>query len=272
MLAGCQMDVLSPAGPVGNREVSLIVISSLVMLIVVLPAIFLTFFFAWRYRASNLKANYDPKFSYSRTIDLTVWLVPLAIVCFLIVLDWRSTRALDPYKPLPGASPILHVDVVALDWKWLFIYPDQHIASVNLLEIPAGTQVEFKITSDSVMNAFFIPQLGTQIYAMSGMVTQLHLLAKNKGTYRGLSANFSGAGFADMKFEAVAVNQNDFAAWVTRAQRAQLGLNANSFESLARTSTDNPVAYFKGVDPDLFDKIVMSHAGPDPSSPLQATE
>jgi cytochrome o ubiquinol oxidase subunit 2 len=266
------MDVLHPEGPVGNREVSLIVISTLVMLIVVIPAIFLTFFFAWRYRSSNSRSTYDPSFSYSRTIDLTVWLVPFAIICFLIVLDWRSTAALNPYKSLPGSEPRLRVDVIALDWKWLFIYPDQHIASVNQLEIPVGTQVDFNITSDTVMNAFFIPQLGTQIYAMSGMVTQLHLIAKNAGTYRGLSANFSGAGFADMRFKTDAVSQTAFTAWINRAKGAAVSLNMNSFLTLAKPSTNNPVMYFKDATPGLFDTIVMAHSGPGPSSTRQETE
>jgi cytochrome o ubiquinol oxidase subunit 2 len=266
------MDVLHPEGPVGNREVSLIVISTLVMLIVVLPAIFLTFFFAWRYRSTNSKSTYDPTFNYSRSIDLTVWLVPFAIVCFLIVLDWRSTTALNPYKTLPGPEPTLRVEVIALDWKWLFIYPDEQIASVNQLVIPVGTQVDFDITSDTVMNAFFIPQLGTQIYAMSGMVTQLHLIAKNPGTYRGLSANFSGAGFADMRFKTNAVSPTAFTAWSNRAKGAASSLNMNSFQALAKPSTNNPVMYFKDATPGLFDNIVMAHSGPGPSSMRQATE
>lgn len=271
-LSGCGMDVLHPQGPVGNREVSLLVISSLAMLIVVIPAIFLTVLFAWRYRASRNNPDYDPNFKYSRKIDLTVWLVPLAIVCFLTVLDWRSTVALDPYQPLPGKAPVLHVQVISLDWKWLFIYPDQHIAAVNQLEFPAGTQVDFSITSDTVMNVFFIPQLGSQIYSMAGMVTKLHLLAKNPGTYRGLSANFSGAGFPGMHFQAKAVDAQQFAAWVTHAQASPTVLNMKNFQYLAGPSANDPVSYYGNVTPGLFNRLVTAHAGPGPSASPRAME
>ncbi len=271
-LAACQYDVLHPEGPVANREVWLIVISSLAMLIVVLPAIGLTFIFAWRYRASNKNAVYDPDFSYSRGLDVAVWLVPVAIVCFLTILTWRSTIALDPYKRLPGNAPVLHVEVVGLDWKWLFIYPDQHVAAVNQLVVPVGTQVAFDITSDTVMDVFFIPQLGTQIYGMPGMVTRLHLVAKNPGSYRGINANFSGAGFADMHFETRAVSQADFATWVRHAAAAPIALNDQSFEQLAGPTMNNPVMVYRGADASLFRRIVMAHAGAGPALPQQKTE
>jgi cytochrome o ubiquinol oxidase subunit 2 len=194
-------------------------------------------------------------------VEITVWGIPLAIILFLGVVSWRSTHLLDPYRPLAGTGDTLNVQVVALDWKWLFIYPDQHIATVNELEIPTGRQVNFLITSDSVMNVFFIPQLGTQIYAMEGMQTQLHLLAKNPGIYRGISANFSGDGFADMRFSTIAVDPARFSAWVTQVQGAPGALNATSYAALARPSSANPVAQYGKVEPNLFGQIVMAHAG-----------
>jgi len=258
LLTGCRMDVLHPQGPVGVREASLIAITLGVMMIVVLPVFFMTFWFAWRYRATG-QAPYRPEWTGSRTVEMTVWGVPLAIILFLGVLSWRSTYLLDPYRMLPGTEKSLTVEVVALDWKWLFIYPDQRIATVNVLEIPVGSQIDFRITSGTVMNVFFIPQLGSQIYAMAGMQTRLHLLAKNPGIYRGLSANFSGAGFADMRFTTVAVPPADFSAWIAKVRRAPLALDAVSYAALAKPSDDNPAAYYGDVTPGFFDGIVMQH-------------
>ena len=255
------MDVLNPQGPVGVREASLIAVTFGVMMVVVVPVIFMTFWFAWRYRASG-NAVYQPKWARSRVVETAVWGIPLAIILFLGILDWRSTHALDPYRKLDVTGKALNVEVVALDWKWLFIYPDLHIASVNALEIPTNTQIDFLITSDTVMNVFFIPQLGTQIYAMSGMQTQLHLLAKNPGVYRGLSANFSGDGFADMRFAAVAVDATKFDAWAAATQKAPATLDAGSYAALARPSIQHSVAYYGRIAPNLFDQIVATHAGP----------
>ena len=260
LLTSCQADVLNPQGPVGVREASLIAITFIAMLIVVIPVIFMTLYFAWRYRA-NGGAAYDPKWARSVPVEITVWGVPLAIIVFLGVLDWRSTHLLDPYRPLGSPGKSLNVQVVAMDWKWLFIYPDQHIATVNTLEIPTGTQVNFYITSDTVMNVFFIPQLGTQIYAMSGMQTQVHLLAKNPGTYRGISANFSGEGFADMRFLTHAVSTQAFDTWVKKSQTAPAALDDAAFKALQKPSSHNAVAIYGSVNPDLFSNIIMEHAG-----------
>ena len=260
LLAGCRLDVLHPQGPVGVREASLIAITLGAMMGVVVPVFFMTFWFAWRYRATG-DAVYRPEWARSLGVEITVWGVPLAIILFLGILSWRSTHLLDPYRRLQVGGEPLNVEVVALDWKWLFIYPDQHIATVNLLEIPVDRQIDFLITSDTVMNAFFIPQLGTQIYAMAGMQTQLHLLAKNPGVYRGISANFSGPGFADMRFSTNAVAQGVFSAWVRQVQAAPHALNAASYAALARPSSDNPVAFFGSVAPDFFERIAMRQAG-----------
>jgi cytochrome o ubiquinol oxidase subunit II len=211
LLSGCSnLDILDPKGSVGVAERDLIATSTWAMLIVVIPVIALTLLFAWRYRASNKNAEYRPNWSHSTGIEIAVWTIPTLIILFLGVLTWTSTHELDPYRPLESSVKPINVEVVALDWKWLFIYPDLGIASVNQLAIPVGTPVNFNITSDSVMNSFFIPQLGGQIYAMAGMQTKLHLIADEAGDYAGESANFSGKGFSDMKFRAIATSPADF--------------------------------------------------------------
>jgi cytochrome o ubiquinol oxidase subunit 2 len=271
-LCGCQTGVLHPQGPVGVQESRLIAETFLVMLIVVVPVIVMTLGFAWRYRASNTKAAYAPDFVFSRKLELAVWGVPALIVIALTVLNWRSTLALNPYRALQIPGRIITVDVVALNWKWLFIYPDQHIAAVNELVIPAGTQIRFNITSGAAMNVFFIPQLGTQIYAMSGMRTQVYLMAKNPGTYRGLSANFSGAGFPDMRFATRAVSNADFARWVRQTQAAPLTLTGAMYQNLTGATIANPVMLFGNVQPGLFAQILDNANGIGTMLPSQRTE
>jgi len=258
-LAGCHSGVLHPAGPVGVIEAQLIVETFAAMLIVVIPVFVMTAVFAWRYRASATNSTYAPQWSSSRFVEIFIWGVPLAIIVFLGIVEWRSSRRLDPFQPLSSQAPILPIDVVAMDWKWLFIYPDQHIATINELEIPVGTQVAFNITSDTVMNVFFIPRLGTQIYAMAGMQSQLHLLAKNAGTFAGISANFSGAGFPNMEFQTHAVSPAQFHAWVTQAQASHSSLDMAEFEKLREPTQHNKVAYFSRVAPTLFSKIIAEY-------------
>lgn len=258
---------MHPEGPVGVREAELLVETFGIMMIVVLPVIFMTVFFAWRYRAGNEYAIYAPAWSRSPKLEILIWSVPFVIVVFLGALCWRSTHALDPYRPLRAPGKSLTIDVVALDWKWLFIYPDAHIAVINQVEIPVNTQIEFRITSATVMNVFFIPQLGSQIYAMTGMQTELHLLAKNPGTYRGISANFSGDGFEGMHFSTVAVDPVSFGNWVKRSQAAPAMLNGNAYQHLAAPSENNPVQVFGRVDPALFDDILAAHSGLEKSAP-----
>jgi cytochrome o ubiquinol oxidase subunit 2 len=259
-LAGCRSGVLQPAGPVGVAEARLIVETFAAMLIVVIPVFVMTGLFAWRYRAAATNSNYAPTWSSSRIVESFIWSVPIAVIVFLGIIEWRSTRRLDPFQPLSSHVPALHVDVVAMDWKWLFIYPEQHIATVNELEIPIGTQIAFNITSDSVMNVFFIPRLGTQIYAMAGMQSQLHLLAKNVGNFTGISANFSGPGFPDMAFTTHAVPVAEFRAWVARVQASPTSLNLVEFQKLRRPTQRNKVAYFSSVDPALFSKVLNEYA------------
>jgi cytochrome o ubiquinol oxidase subunit 2 len=220
----------------------------------------LTLVFAWRYRASNTKATYAPSWAHSNRIEIVVWSIPCVIVAFLAVLIWRTTHTLDPYRPLVSETRPLRVEVVALNWKWLFLYPDYGIASVNRLEVPVDTPIDFKITSQSIMNSFFIPQLGSQVYAMAGMQTQLHLVADTPGTYAGLSSAFSGPGFSDMHFNAVAASRPEFEAWVHQAQNSSLSLDDAAYAALTQPSEKNPVTLYANAAPGLFDRILASYA------------
>jgi cytochrome o ubiquinol oxidase subunit 2 len=258
-LGGCSLDVLNPKGLIGIDEKHLIAISTWAMLIVVVPVILLTLVFAWRYRASNINADYQPKWSHSTVLEVVVWTVPSLIILFLAVITWTTTHQLDPYKPIASDTKPMDVEVVSLDWKWLFIYPELGIASVNQLAMPVGTPVDFHITSDTVMNSFFIPQLGSQVYAMAGMETQLHLVADDAGDYAGLSANFSGPGFSDMKFRTLAMPQAQFEQWVQKVRAAPAHLDATTYKELAAPSEANPVAYFSQVETGLFHSITTEH-------------
>ncbi|WP_159832642.1 ubiquinol oxidase subunit II [Burkholderia sp. 8Y] len=255
-LSGCNLEVLDSKGVIGAAESSLIATATYTMLLVVVPVILLTLIFAWRYRASNHKATYAPKWTHSTAIEVVVWAIPAVIILYLGVLTWKTTHELDPYKPLPSQVKPINVEVVALDWKWLFVYPDLGIASVNQVAFPVGTPVSFRITSDSVMNSFFIPQLGGQIYAMAGMQTRLNLQADSAGDYAGISANYSGAGFSDMKFRALALSQADFDSWVKKVKTAPEALDMNVYAGVARPSEKVAVRYFSTVDPKLFNNIV----------------
>jgi cytochrome o ubiquinol oxidase subunit 2 len=265
VLSGCsQIDLLEPKGDIGAQERTLILIALGIMLAVVIPVIVLTLAFAWRYRASNTKATYAPTWSHSYAIEGVVWSIPCVIVAFLAVLIWRTTHELDPYKPLSSNVAPVQVEVVALNWKWLFVYPAYGVATVNRLAIPTNTPIDFRVTSDSAMNSFFIPQLGSQIYAMPGMQTQLHLIANAPGSYAGLSSAFSGPGFADMHFEAVAMPRAQFDAWVEQARHAPATLDRATFVSLERPSSEMQPATYAGVAPGLFESVVDEYmAGPD---------
>jgi cytochrome o ubiquinol oxidase subunit 2 len=228
------------------------------MLIVVIPVIVMAIVFPWRYRASNTKATYSPNWSHSGRIEAVVWLVPCVIVAGLATVTWISTHDLDPYKPIAptvataaNGKPI-EVQVVSLDWKWLFIYPSLNIATVNELAFPAGTPVHFSLTSGTVMNSFFIPQLGSQIYTMSGMQTQLSLLANEPGDYQGMSANYSGGGFSDMTFQARAMTDSDFAAWVQKVRASQQTLTPTVYRNLEQPTEKMPVTYYSTVGPNVF--------------------
>lgn len=256
LLSGCEMALLSPKGNIGEQTKSLIVLSTGIMLAVIIPVIVLTLYFAWRYRASNKKANYAPKWAHSNAIEVVIWSIPAVIVIFLSVLIWKTTHELDPYKPLESDVAPINVEVVALNWKWLFIYPDYGIATVNELNVPAGTPIAFKLTAESIMNSFFIPQLGSQVYAMAGMQTKLHLIADHPGTFFGMSSAYSGSGFAGMHFETHATSREDFDKWVEKARQSPLTLDDASYAELAKPSKSNPVATYAHVTPGMFDGIV----------------
>nr|WP_116309070.1 ubiquinol oxidase subunit II [Cupriavidus taiwanensis] len=256
LLSGCNLELLNPKGSIGEQEKSLILISLFVMLMVVIPVIFLTLWFAWRYRESNTRATYAPTWSHSTRIEIVVWGIPCVIVACLAVLIWESTHKLDPYRPLESEVRPLQVDVIALNWKWLFVYPEYGVASVNQLAIPVGTPVSFRLTSESMMNAFFIPQLGSMVYTMAGMQTRLHLIAESPGIYLGQSAAYSGAGFSDMHFKTLATSREEFDAWIARARASGQALDANAYRALEQPSSKDPVTLYAAVAPKLFDQVV----------------
>lgn len=264
LLSGCNMTLLDPKGQVGLDERNLIITATLLMLLVVVPVIVMTFLFAWKYRASNTDAVYTPKWSHSTKIEIAVWAIPVLIIIALGYVTYKSTHALDPYKPLESDVKPVTIQVVSMDWKWLFIYPEQGIATVNKIVFPANTPINFQITSDTVMNSFFIPGLGGQIYAMAGMQTKLHLIANQNAEFDGISANYSGAGFTGMKFKAIATSQADFDAWVSDVKKAPKQLEKAEYEALSKPSQNNPVELYSSFTPNLFQTIVDKYEGMKP--------
>lgn len=261
LLGGCTFEnapILDPKGPIAHLERTILFRAFAIMMIVVIPVFVMTFWFAWRYRASNTKARYEPNWM-SDKVDAVVWLVPALIVLSLGVHVWIYTHELDPYKSIESSAAPLEVEVVAQDWKWLFIYPGQGIATVNELVFPEKVPLSLKITSDTVMNSFFIPALGGQIYAMAGMQTQLNLLADASGRFVGRNTQYSGDGFPDQKFEAVAVSNDDFDAWVAKVKQSTETLDDTAYADLARPSEDHPVAYYSSVESGLFHKILSKY-------------
>jgi cytochrome o ubiquinol oxidase subunit 2 len=263
-LAGCAPAVLDPRGPVGAADRTILIDSLAIMLAIGVPTIVATLAFAWWFRASNAKARYLPDWAFSGRIELVVWSIPLMVIILLGGVAWIGSHELDPYVPLPSKTKALEVQVVSLDWKWLFIYPDEGIASVNQLVVPAGVPVHFSLTSASVMNVFFVPQLGSMIYTMNGMTTQLNLQADEPGTLEGRSAQFSGDGFSDMRFEVRSLPAEGFAAWVAATRGAGEMLDAARYGALMKQSINVPPATFAGVDADLFRKIAMREIGSGP--------
>jgi cytochrome o ubiquinol oxidase subunit II len=263
-LTACQPALLHPQGVVGQAEKMILIDSLAIMLAIVVPTIVATFAFAWWFRASNVRARYLPDWAYSGRIELIVWAIPLLVIMLLGGVAWIGSHDLDPAKPLASKPAPLEVQVVSLDWKWLFIYPNQRVASVNQLVVPAGAPVHFVLTSASVMNAFFIPQLGSMIYAMNGMTTQLNLQADAPGVFRGLSSHYSGDGFSDMHFDVLAVTVEQFAAWIEATRNAGPSLDAASYATLARQSMNARPFTFRAVDAELFQQIVSQKLPPGP--------
>jgi cytochrome o ubiquinol oxidase subunit 2 len=272
LLGGCSMTLFNPKGDIGVQEKDLILLSLGLMLLVVVPVIFLTLFFAWRYRASNTKATYAPKWAHSTAIEIVVWVIPCVIVVILALVIWRTTHSLDPSQPIESEVKPVHVEVIALNWKWLFIYPEYGVASVNQLALPVDTPVTFDLTAESLMNSFFIPQLGGQIYAMSGMRTQLNLIANAPGTYAGMSSAFSGPGFSDMHFETIVTGKDDFNAWIARAKQSPLSLDKATYQALVKPSEKNPVAIYAKVSPDLFNEVVGQYMHSATDAPICKTD
>lgn len=260
-LGGCNLTVLDPQGQIGVEERSIIVLATWLMLIVVVPVIAMTFAFAWKYRASNAAAQYLPDWDSSHKVAAVMVLVPCTIVAILAILTWRTTHELDPYRPIASDVEPIDIEVVALDWKWLFIYPDQKIATVNEIAFPTNVPVNFRITSASVMNSFFIPQLGGQIYAMSGMQTKLSLIANRTGVFDGFSANYSGGGFSDMKFKAIAMTGQEFADWTAKVKKSSSRLSSEAYKKLAMPSEKSPVEYFSAFDSQLYQGVLRETRG-----------
>ncbi len=250
------MVLFNPKGPVGDTERFVIVVAFSLMLLVVIPVIIMAFWFPWKYRAANTKSTYAPKWNFSGKIELIIWLVPVAIVACLGFLIWGTTHQLDPYNPLASTAKPINIEAVSLDWKWLFIYPDENIAVVNQLVFPVNVPLNFRITSDTVMTSFFIPQLGSQIYAMAGMQTKLHLLADEPGTYDGQNQQFSGNGYAYMNFKAIATSPEEYKKWINTSRNSQEILDSDRYQNLQKPTDGYPVTYFSSVTPDLFHNII----------------
>jgi cytochrome o ubiquinol oxidase subunit 2 len=252
--------VLHPKGLIAYKELNLIILNYLLMLIVVIPTFIFLFVIAWRYRAKNTKAKYKPEHSHGKWSQAVLWLIPSAVVAVMAVHTWHSTHELDPYRPIASDVKPLEIQVVALDWKWLFIYPKERIATVNFVQFPEKTPIRFLLCADdSPMNSFWIPELSGQIYAMTGMTTQLHMMADAPGVYMGRAAEINGWGFSDMTFTAKSSSQKEFESWVASVKRSPLKLNRAKYEELLKPSVAHPVVLYSRVEENLFDKIVMKY-------------
>ncbi len=265
LLCGCNSVLLNPSGSVAAQQSRLIVQSTFLMLLIVIPVIALTVVFAWRYRQSNKEATYTPDWDHSTQLELVIWAAPLLIIIALGALTWISSHTLDPFRPLrrldaareiPAQVKPLTIEVVALDWKWLFIYPEQGIATVNEVAAPVDVPINFKITASSVMNSFFVPALAGQVYAMAGMQTQLNAVINRPGEYEGFSANYSGAGFSGMRFTFKGLSPEGFSQWVRKVKGSDQALNKERYVNLAAPSDREPVHLYSSVDASLYDAIL----------------
>ncbi|MEF7612762.1 ubiquinol oxidase subunit II [Aquincola sp. MAHUQ-54] len=265
LLAGCDLVLLNPSGDIAAQQGRLIVVSTLLMLLIIVPVMALTVFFAWRYRQSNTRATYAPDWDHSTQLELVIWAAPLLIIIVLGAITWISTHTLDPYRPLdrigagrpvePGTQPLV-IEVVALDWKWLFLYPEQGVATVNEVAAPVDVPIQFRITSSTVMNSFFIPALAGQIYAMPGMETKLHAVINKPGDYEGFSANFSGDGFSGMRFRFHGMDQAGFERWVQKTKAEGGELSRQAYLELEKPSQREAVRRYASVADGLYDAIV----------------
>jgi cytochrome o ubiquinol oxidase subunit 2 len=265
LISACSGGVLDPHGPVGGAERTILFDATVIMLCVVVPVIVGTLIFAWWFRAGNKKAKRRPDWAYAGRIEFVVWAIPALVVLFLGGIAWIGSHDLDPRTPLHESSPPVDIQVVSLDWKWLFIYPGFGVASVNHLVVPVGMPLRFHLTSAGVMNSFFIPQFGSQIYTMAGMATELNLQSDDPGTFGGLSAQFSGDGFSDMRFDVLAVPTQEFEKWIESTRDQGGSLDAKEYALLAQPSERNPPITFGAVSKGLFDAIVASPGTPPTS-------
>ncbi len=264
-LSGCGAVVLSPSGDIALQQRNLVIASTVLMLLIIVPVMALTGWFAWRYRATNTDAKYEPDWDHSTGLELVIWSAPLLIIIALGALTWIATHTLDPFRPIDRISATqalqadvkpLRVQVVALDWKWLFVYPDYGIATVNQLAAPVDRPIDFQITASTVMNAFYVPALAGMIYAMPAMETQLHAVINKPGDYEGFSANYSGAGFSGMKFRFLGMNNTDFDSWVKSVKDSKSRLGREEYQVLEKPSEREPVRHYANVDPALYDAIL----------------
>ncbi|MBR0644675.1 ubiquinol oxidase subunit II [Plastoroseomonas hellenica] len=271
LLGACNLVVMAPSGDVAAQQRDLIIVSTVLMLLIIIPVMALTVFFAWRYRQSNKAARYDPDWHHSTQLELVIWAAPLLIIIALGAITWTGTHLLDPYRPigrvaagrpLPEEVRPLDVSVVALDWKWLFIYPEYGIATVNDLAAPVDRPIHFRITSSAVMNSFYIPALAGQIYAMPGMETRLNAVINHAGDYEGFSANYSGAGFSGMRFTFRGLTAEGFGTWIDQARATDAMLDRPAYLALARPSQNEPARRWGRIDPDLYGAILNMCAEP----------
>lgn len=259
-MSGCS-SLLNPQGSIAKDECSLILISFIMMLFVVIPVIFMTIYFSIKYRSTNINEIYKPNWSYCKKIETVIWTVPILIISCLAFLAWHYSHKLEPKKSIVSLYNPIKIDVIALDWKWLFIYPDYHIATINEIMFPKNRPVVFRITSNSVMNSFFIPSLGSQIYAMPGMITKLNLVSNSSGEFKGISSNYSGRGFSNMKFTAISVSNNTiFLNWIKKAQNSSQKLNTMKiFNRISNPNENYSVAYFSNIKKNLFYEIANKY-------------
>ena len=257
-----RLDVLDPKGIIALAEKNLLITSVSLMMVVIIPVFVLLAVFSWRYRASNKHAKYTPDWHSNKALEITWWVIPSVIIIMLGILTWTSTHELDPYKPLVSNVQPITIEVVALNWKWLFIYPEEHIATVNFVEFPKDTPINFKITADAPMNAFWIPQLGGQVYAMSGMTAQLHLMGSETGDYKGLSSNFSGDGFSDMKFVARVALESNYEDWLRIVKTSPEVLTFDEYTRLLQPTKNNPPKIYGSVEDGLYTKVIMKFMAP----------
>jgi len=260
LTTGCNRGILDPVGPVGSAEKQILINSTAIMLAIIIPTMIATVAFAWWFRRGNSKAQYRPDWEYSGAVEMVVWAIPALTIMLLGGIAWIGSHNLEPSKPLKSSNPPLNVEVVSLDWKWLFIYPDQGLATVNQLVVPAGTPISFRLTSATVWNSFFVPQMGTMIYTMPRMTTRLNLQADKVGVYNGLSTHFSGDGFPGMQFQVQALPPDQFAMWAQSAHASALKLDGAGYAALSKPSSYVKPMTYGAVAPGLFDAIVANRA------------